>query len=662
MKLLKASFNGKGAPSYHPDVPMGVHELSNGAIIAGSPGSGKTQVLKAHIWAAYADKSRRVLTLDVKPDFWAEFGSKSRLLFPLDCRSMVWDIAADVKMEEDASEFARFLIPDAGGDNAFFTDSGRGICAGLIRHVQRTTRGDWTALDLYNALIGGAENWEAWLGADELNKIANCLYTGADDKLKGSIQATILASAENFGRLARCLERIRKLNKALGRKTILFSVRDFMQNPKTKAPRTILRADKKGRSVVEPMVCYVIGRAANLLDTLPESAAHPISINLDELPQIGKIDDLPSLHELGRSKGVCTNIVFQDGTQMDARYGKKAESMLSNPAHKLVLRTNPNDYQEKVAKQLGSQTVEYWASTVSQGGGSAGATFSGSWQEKTRPLYLASELQTRIGPRNIDRKTKRPRAIRYIWKTDKGDCYEVDIAPRGTPEGVKEVSIYDPLPHEKSFSVDAFHILRQTNRKLSDRCRSVLEKAAKAEPDAFSELDLARLLWIEGMAPADTRRIAEKKKASELIAAVFAGKHDEANAWDAPEPLAIEGAIDAKQPKEDAEPKQDFNFAENLKESIAHSLETPDPEPESLGDRMDFELETESNAAIPEPIDGVDPLAFFDAVEGHAAGGEAIEAIHFASELAELASDAEGPKVASVRPAKRRNSKQDLEI
>ena len=76
----------------------------------------------------------------------------------------------------------------------------------------------------------------------------------------------------------------------------------------------------------------------------------PVWVILDELPTLNKLPKLPEALAVARKPNVRLVIGLQGRAQLEARYDKEAEAMLSQPATKAFLRTSEPRAAEWISK------------------------------------------------------------------------------------------------------------------------------------------------------------------------------------------------------------------------------------------------------------------------------------------------------------------------
>jgi hypothetical protein len=103
--------HGEGVPLV-PSIPLGREREARHFLIVGSVGGGKTQTM-LHLINEANVRGDGLLVLDTKGDMMGGLPAGGDPLFvaPHDRRSLVWDVAADCSIKQDARELAARFIP-----------------------------------------------------------------------------------------------------------------------------------------------------------------------------------------------------------------------------------------------------------------------------------------------------------------------------------------------------------------------------------------------------------------------------------------------------------------------------------------------------------------------------------------------------------------------
>jgi hypothetical protein len=354
-------------------------------LILGSVGSGKTQTMLRLIIAAIL-RGDGVLVLDTKGDMMAGLPAHPDplLVAPHDRRSLVWDVAVDCCVKQDARELAaRFIPPSA---DPMWSQAAQEIFVACIVHLQATNGRDWSWSDLEAVVTADVEVLRAH--AKNHNPNALRLLDQPDSKTTLSILTTFQTHMRIVSILAEAWR-----EASAGR----FSIRAWLHNPAPHRPM-ILQHDPGYPELSRIWIGSMLGLLASAVGspTLAESRKRRVWLFLDEFPQLPPIRQFPTFLELGRSKGIAVVIGAQDTAQIRAVYGHdQAKSWFGMTGTKIITRTNAGDAAEDISRLIGEQEVERRIQSETHSGGRVSRTES--VQRETRRVVTASELGS-LGP------------------------------------------------------------------------------------------------------------------------------------------------------------------------------------------------------------------------------------------------------------------------
>jgi hypothetical protein len=349
-----------------------------------------------------------VLVLDTKGDMMAGLPAQPDplLVAPHDRRSLVWDVAADCCVKQDARELsARFIPPSA---DPMWSQAAQEIFVACIVHLQATKGRDWGWGDLEATITADVDVLRAH--AKNHNPNALRLLDQPDSKTTLSILTTFQTHMRIVSVLAEAWR-----GASAGR----FSIRAWLHNPTPRRP-LILQHDPSYPELSRIRIGSLLGLLASAVGspTLRESRHRRVWLFLDEFPQLPPIRQFPTFLELGRSKGIAVVIGAQDTAQIRAIYGHdQAKSWFGMTGSKIVTRINVSEAAEDISRLIGEQEVEQRVQSETHAGGRVSVTKS--VQRETRRLVTSSELGSRLGPRE--------RGVRVLFVGLADAVYELDL-------------------------------------------------------------------------------------------------------------------------------------------------------------------------------------------------------------------------------------------
>jgi len=369
-----------------PSIPLGREREARHFLILGSVGGGKTQTMLHLIDEAIARKDG-VLVLDTKGDMMGGLPAQGEplLVAPHDRRSLVWDVAADCSIKQDARELAARFIPPSS--DPMWSQAAQEIFVACIVHLQATRGKDWGWADLETVVTADVDRFTAY--ARDHNPNALRLLNQPDSKTTLSILTTFQTHMRIVSVLAEAWP-----DPSAGR----FSIRAWLHSPTPYRP-LILQHDPGYPELSRIWIGSMLGLLASAVGspTLTESRERRVWLFLDEFPQLPPIKQFPTFLELGRSKGVAVVIGAQDTAQIRAVYGQDhAKSWFGMTGTKIITRINASEAAEDVSRLIGEQEVERRTQSETLTSGKVSVTES--IQREVRRVVTPSELASRLGP------------------------------------------------------------------------------------------------------------------------------------------------------------------------------------------------------------------------------------------------------------------------
>jgi hypothetical protein len=397
-----------------PSMLMGREREARHFLILGSVGGGKTQTM-LHLIDAALVRGDGVLVLDTKGDMMGGLPAQGHplLVAPHDQRSLVWDVAADCSIKQDARELAARFIPPSS--DPMWSEAAQEIFVACIVHLQATRNRDWGWADLQRVVTADIEQLTTF--ARDHNPNALKLFGQPDSKTTMSILTTFQTHMRIVSVLAEAWPDPRALR---------FSIRAWLHNPTPYRP-LILQHDPGYPELSRIWIGSLLGLLASAVGspTLTESRERRVWLFLDEFPQLPPIKQFPTFLELGRSKGVAVVIGAQDTAQIRAVYGQdQAKSWFGMTGTKIITRINASEAAEDISRLIGEQEVERRIKSSTHAGGKTSITES--IHREVRRVVTASELASRLGP------TKGGVRVLFIGLGE--DIYELELPYLSLPK------------------------------------------------------------------------------------------------------------------------------------------------------------------------------------------------------------------------------------
>ena len=364
----------------------------NHFLIFGAIGGGKTQTILPLLRSVMARGDKAVI-FDFKGDytrmaFSKPAGSKEPqeplLLAPHDDRSVIWDIANDLVVEEDAIEVANRIIPES--KDRFFSDSSRTVLALCIITLMKTKPGRWTWWELMETTQLPLDQLQCF--ARQYHRDA-MIYLNADYR---QVAATISTMAAGLGAV-RMLAYGWRTNADKRQK---FSLRRWLLDEETKDRTLVLQRSGRFQDQSEGWIsAFLTVMSSNVSDvSFGESRDRRVWLFVDEFAQLPKVHRFEAMLETGRSKGLACVLGIQGVEQLVAKYSQQtADQIESLIGTKVIAKINVGQTARRLEEQFGN-TIMVTHRQDTDGGGRL------RWvrEEKREPVMHRTDFQTELGP------------------------------------------------------------------------------------------------------------------------------------------------------------------------------------------------------------------------------------------------------------------------
>ncbi|UPM43725.1 type IV secretory system conjugative DNA transfer family protein [Halocatena salina] len=316
-------------------------------LVAGAPGSGKTEAAKHLVQQLLFDQDSLVLVYDHKSDFQEFFDSINvdYIKISMEGSTHIWNLFREFDSNHDVDEFARALFPQlSGGDNDFFDDMARQVfaaCLKMMLHRSDKENLSNAAVRYYFQTRGVQEVYEDLNEYSEFQAAASAIDVEASPKQAQGVYASVQ----------------RVVNKVFvgdfgdepddGRG---FSLREHTNDPQ--GVPIVLDFPKESGQATKPIFRFLIDHAA--MFAMQDTDEYSYFV-LDEFAQIPHLRRLEELVNVGRGEQVVTLVTLQSVQQLYENYGESGgEAILAGLVSMILLR--PND----------PQTVEFYRSAIGE--------------------------------------------------------------------------------------------------------------------------------------------------------------------------------------------------------------------------------------------------------------------------------------------------------
>jgi type IV secretory pathway TraG/TraD family ATPase VirD4 len=364
----------------------------NHFLIYGAIGGGKTQTILP-LLRSVMDRGDKTVIFDFKGDYTRMAYSKPGgtkdqaeplILAPHDDRSVIWDIANDLIVEEDAIEVANRIIPES--KDRFFSDSARTILALCMITLMKTKPRQWTWWELMETTQLPLETLQDF--AKRYHRDA-MIYLNADYR---QVAATISTMAAGLGAVRMLAYGWQKDQNA--RQS--FSLRKWLLDEETQHRTLVLQRSGRFQDQSEGWIsAFLTVMSSSVSDiSFGESKERRVWLFVDEFAQLPKVHRFEAMLETGRSKGLAVVLGIQGLEQLVAKYSQQvADQIESLIGTKVIAKINVGQTARRLEDQFGNSIlITHRRDTDGTG------RLKWVRDEKREPAMHRTDFQTELGP------------------------------------------------------------------------------------------------------------------------------------------------------------------------------------------------------------------------------------------------------------------------
>lgn len=340
-------------------------------LIMGDSGTGKSALIRQLLVQIEA-RGETAIVYDPALEYTPRFFRPERgdlILNPLDRRMPYWSPGDEVSHEAEALTLAASLFPDHHRENPFFVEGPRKVFAHLL------------------TLRPSPQELTHWLSHEEEidrrvqgTELAALVYPSAAPQRAG-----VLASLSMVADSLRLLPRQEDTERT-------WSAADWARKP---TGWLFLTSTPEFRKRLLPLTSLwldlLVLRLMN--QGMRNGGVRSAWFVLDELASLQKLPQLHTAITENRKSGNPVVLGFQGRSQLEARYGREAEAMFSQPATKVFLRTSEPHSAKWISDTIGEIEVERLRESRSSGEfPHTRKTQAHQLERRVEPLIIPSEV------------------------------------------------------------------------------------------------------------------------------------------------------------------------------------------------------------------------------------------------------------------------------
>jgi hypothetical protein len=388
---------------------------SSHIMLMGDTGSGKSSAIR-QILRQVQERGETAIVYDPAMDCVGEFYDPERgdlILNPLDARCPYWSLAGELFRDETATTIAAAFLPDKEYEKAFFTDGPRRILAHLLKYKSDSS-------DLLK-----------WMSdPDQIaSRVKGTPLAALIDPTAPAQRAGVISS---LNMVADSLELLPEYSGAYGK---TFSTAEWEIQRK----RWVFLTSNPGyREKILPLHSVWLDLfILRMMGGCEDTNAKPVWFVIDELASLNKLPQLHTAVTENRKYGNPVVLGFQGRSQMEKRYGKDAEAMLSQPATKVFFKTSEPRAAKWISDAIGEVEVERLKESRSMGLLRSKKSFS--LEIVTKPLVMASEIAGLEPLRGFIKQENRVVPVRFALAKKRSK--QPEFIERKLPELIPRVQV-----------------------------------------------------------------------------------------------------------------------------------------------------------------------------------------------------------------------------
>lgn len=320
------------------NVPVPRDLETRGILLAGAPGTGKSQTLTHALDALREEKSAAVIA-DASCIYVSRYYDKSRgdiIINPFDKRSISWSPLAEIESIGDIPALAKSMIPDAEGEAQEWNHYAQTFLEAILEHC-------------FNESLNNRELFRLISVAtiEELREICvgtpvEPMLADGNDRMFGSVRSIASSAVKGY----------QYLDPDAGVDS--FSIRKHIEQERD--GWIFISYQQQHRMALKSMIAACVDIASRAVLSLPPSFDRRVVFALDELSLLGKVQSIVDLATNGRKHGAVIIAGLQTIAQMRDAYGQEtAQTLLACLGSWLVLRVGDAETAEYMSRYIGEE-------------------------------------------------------------------------------------------------------------------------------------------------------------------------------------------------------------------------------------------------------------------------------------------------------------------
>ncbi|MGH9773285.1 MAG: type IV secretion system DNA-binding domain-containing protein, partial [Candidatus Acidiferrales bacterium] len=338
-------------------------------LFAGDTGTGKSSLIR-QLLIQVRDRKETAIVYDPAREYLPQFFDPERgdvILNPLDARMPYWSPADELLHHAEADTLAKSLYPDRDRENRFFVESPRKIFAHLLKY--RPTPEELC-------------HWIANPDPEIDRRVARTPLDAIISKAAPQQRSGVLSGLERVSSIFELLPRSTKNSRR-------WLATEWAEN---RTGWLFLTTTPETRERTRPLLSLWLDFLILRLTAQNDYGLRPVWVILDELASLETLPTLPLALTESRKSNTRIVLGLQGRSQVEFRYGREAEAMLSQPSTKIFLRTSEPRAAEWVSKCIGDVEIEHLREGRTSSYTGLYANRNGTVDRRIEAAILASEI------------------------------------------------------------------------------------------------------------------------------------------------------------------------------------------------------------------------------------------------------------------------------
>ncbi|ESA36560.1 conjugal transfer protein [Leptolyngbya sp. Heron Island J] len=327
-------------------------------MLLGNIGGGKTTYLKVIMsWLGWREGELWIVfdpKIELVP-FLKALGKRVLIFNPLDRRRVAWNICADIVNEPQVLTLVKVLIPDAEGQENYWSQSAQNLLTSVIGFFIRS--GKWW--DLRDVLLAcSSEQFLKRIVGDD------AFDTIIADGLKGKNEHS--GTNDYMLTLNNRLRPLRVMAALWHSADEKVSLRKLIESGDFEDTVIVLGNDNTSGATIQQLNSILFERLVNLILDLPDSDLRRIWLFIDEVSEASRFvgNNLVRFMTMARSRGGCAVLSAQNTAGIEAQFREKAARQILELSQRLAVLGGVDGETARVVSETYIGEVEVIESQV----------------------------------------------------------------------------------------------------------------------------------------------------------------------------------------------------------------------------------------------------------------------------------------------------------